>query len=88
MLIILSCLLISGGELVALGEAAEAACEDPWRIPGEMCGGIKTSENHRKTIGKPYENHRKNGENHWDCGKSQVPFCEKWCCYPSTYPHI
>ena len=22
------------------------------------------AENHRKTIGKPYENHRKNGENH------------------------
>ena len=58
MLIILSCLLITGGELVALGEAAEDQVRhqnilgDPWWNVWK-----KTSENHRKT-------HRKNGENH------------------------
>ena len=53
MLIILSCLLITGGELVALGEAAEDQVRhqnilgDPWWNVWK-----KTSENHMKTIEK------------------------------------
>ena len=66
MLIILSCLLITGGELVALGEAAEDQVRhqnilgDPWWNVWK-----KTSENHRKTTGKM--------ERTIVCGKSQVP---------------
>ena len=55
MLIILSCLLITGGELVALGEAAEDQVRhqkilgDPW---------WNVWKKHRKTIGKPQEKWR------------------------------
>ena len=52
MLIIVSCLLITGGELVALGEAAEDQVRLP-EILGEWCGVSGWAKNIEKPPGKP-----------------------------------
>ena len=55
MLIILSCLLITGGELVALGELAEDQVGDPWENV-EKNQGFFHGFSPWKTMGKTREN--------------------------------